>query len=675
MDDAAILQLPNDPVLLKRIIAQREQVIGQQDSALALIDVHIEELQRNAAAALAEREAAIAARAAEVERLKRDSDAAIAQRDAAIAEREAQIEQIKREAAEQLEAQKQRHKAELDAVLRRFYGPHSERFDPTQLLLFGLKVVEEAPANEKAVQAESGQKPHAPRINHHNHHKHGRRELPAHLPRVEIPHDLTDEQKKCPCCGEARVCIGAEISEQLEFIAASFEVLKHVRNKYACKTCGEGCEHCDGSPHIEIAVKEAQPIEKGLPGPGLLAHVIVSKLGDHLPLYRLEKIFHRVDVDISRSTMCAWMMNCGGLVKPLVDLMTKRVKLSKVIHTDDTRVPVQDETIKGKCKSGRMWTYIGDEDNPYVVFDYTPDRTRAGPQTFLADYKGHLQADAYGGYDGVYTRGNVTEVACWAHGRRKFFDARETDGRRAAQMLRFVQRLYAVERRIKIRVERRLEQNPSLTADERHEIIRAARQARSAPILKKIKTWLDAEQKLVLPRSPMAAAIGYMLNQWAALCVYVTAGFLNIDNNAAERALKRIAIGRKNWLFAGNDAAARSHARLYTLLAGAERHGLNPQEYLTSVLAKIGQTPLSQLEQFLPDVWKREAQATPPRSGRKRGLHARRRRRRSSCQQPPGHRTPVPSDPAPLSAAPPSPRLPPTPGPISGIHHAEAACG
>jgi len=591
MDDAAILQLPNDPVLLKRIIASHQTQIEERDSALTLCDIHLE-------------------------RIKQESAAALADRDAAIARREAQIEQIKREAAEQLEAQNQRHKAELDAVLRRFYGPHSERFDPTQLLLFGLKVVEPAPdfgelsraANEKAIEAESGRKLHPPRINHH---KHGRRELPAHLPRVEIPHDLTDEQKKCPCCDQPRVCIGAETSEQLEFISASFKVLKHVRSKYACKACGEGCEHCDGSPHIEIAVKEAQPIEKGLPGPGLLAHVIVGKMGDHLPLYRLEKIFHRVGVDVSRSTMCAWMMNCGDLVKPLVDLMIKRVKLSKVIHTDDTRVPVQDETVKGKCKSGRIWTYIGDEDNRYIVFDYTPDRTRAGPQTFLADYKGHLQADAYGGYDGVYTRGNVTEVACWAHARRKFFDARETDGRRAAQMLRFVQRLYAVEGRIKIRIARRLEQNPSLSADERHEIIRAARQAHGAPILTKIKAWLDAEQKLVLPRSPMAAAIGYMLNQWAALCVYVTAGFLNIDNNAAERALKRVAIGRKNWLFAGNDAAARSHARLYTLLAGAERHGLNPQEYLTSVLAKIGQTPLSQLEQFLPDVWKRQAQAGP----------------------------------------------------------------
>jgi hypothetical protein len=343
-----------------------------------------------------------------------------------------------------------------------------------------------------------------------------------------------------------------------------------------------------------------------LAGPGLLAYVIVSKLGDHLPLYRLENIFDRQGVDIARSTMCAWMLSAGELVKPLVELMASRVKQSRVIHTDETRVPVQDRRIEGKCKSGRIWTYIGDEANPYIAYEYTPDRTRAGPQKFLADYKGYLQADAYGGYDGIYTKGNVIEVACWAHARRKFFDAKETDGRRAAEMLRFAQRLYAVEDRIKLRIERRLKKNPNLTMDERHEITRAARQARSLPILAKIKTWLDAEQRLVLPRSPMAAAIGYTLNQWEALCRYVEQGYLNIDNNAAERALKRIAIGRKNWLFAGHDESGQSHARLYTLIASAQRHGLDPQAYLMSVLAKIGQTKLSDLGQFLPDAWKAE---------------------------------------------------------------------
>jgi transposase len=520
-------------------------------------------------------------------------------------ERETQIEQIKREAAERIEAMEQRHKAEMDAVLRRFYGPRSEKFDPTELLLFGVNVAEQVPVDESVVEAEAGEKLVTRRINHH---KHGRRKLPGHLPRVEVVHDLTDEQKICPCCGEARVCIGSETSEQLEYVPASLKVLKHVRHKYACKACDAN----GYGGNIEIAAKTAQPIEKGLPGPGLLAYVIVSKLGDHLPLYRLERIFDRHGVDIARSTMCAWMFAGSELVKPLVELMSTRVKQSKVIHTDETRVPVQDGTVKGPCKSGRIWTYIGDESKPYVVYDYTPDRTRAGPQRFLADYQGYLQADAYGGYDGIYIKGGVTEVACWAHARRKFFDAKETDGRRSAEMLEVIRQLYAIEDEAKAQVATLLGGAPDASLDQRHQLIRVLRQEKSLPVLAKIKAWLDAESRLVLPRSPMAAAITYTLNQWDALCRYTEQGFLNIDNNAAERALKRIAIGRKNWLFAGHDAAGASHARLWTLIASAERHGIDPQKYLTSILAKIGQTKLSEVEQFLPEKWKAEDQHEPP---------------------------------------------------------------
>jgi transposase len=543
----AIDQLPDDPALLKRMIAER--------------------------------------------------DAELARRDAALAERERHIE-----------AMEARHKAELDAVLRRFYGPRSEAFDPTQLLMFGVTVapgtpVDPASDEAAAVEAESGEKLTTRRINHH---KHGRRKLPDHLPRRQIIHDLSDEQKKCPCCGEQRARIGSETSEQLEYIPAQFEVLQHVRHKYACKNCGDGkCAACDGQAHIDIATKDAQPIEKGLPGPSLIAYIITSKLGDHLPLYRLETIFDRSGIDVARSTMCAWMLAAGTLVKPLTDLMADRVRQSKVIHTDETRVPVQDGTTPGKCKSGRIWTYIGDEANPFVVYDYTPDRTRAGPMAWLDKFSGYLQADAYGGYDGIYATG-VTEVACWAHARRKFFDAKETDGRRAAQMLAMVVKLYAVEDEAKAKVAESLEQRPESSADERHEIIRALRQEKSRPILAEVKGWLDREKEIVLPRSPMAQAIGYTLNQWDALCRYVQQGWLNIDNNAAERALKRVAIGRKNWLFAGNDAAGASHARLWTLIASAERHGLDPQAYLRSVLAKVGSTPMSELDQFLPDVWKAE---------------------------------------------------------------------
>ena len=510
------------------------------------------------------------------------------------AQRDTMIEQIKREAADTIEALKQKHEADLHALLRRFYGPKSERFDPRQLLLFGL-VMDSLPVDTAAVEAEAGEPLKTRRIQH----KHGRAKLPEALPRIPIPHDLTEEQKKCPCCGQERCRIGSEITEQLEHIPASFKVLQHLRYKYACKPCNQGCPKCDGQAHINIAEKPEQPIDKGLPGPGLLAYVITSKLGDHLPLYRLEKIFARHDVHIARSTMCAWMLATGELVQPLVDLMGARVRESKVIHTDDTRVPVQDESEEGRCKSGRIWAYIGDRDHPYVVYDYTPDRTRAGPSRWLDQFKGYLQADAYGGYDGIYATG-VKEVACWAHGRRHFFDAKDTDARRCAQMLAMVRELYAVEDEANAQIA----MTKDCTPVEADAIRLALRQRKSVPMLATIKTWLDTEQKLVLPRSPMAGAIGYLLNQWDALCIYTTQGFLNIDNNAAERAMRRVGIGRKNWLFAGHDVAAERTAALYSLVASAERHGLDPQRYLTGVLTRIASTPVTQLEQFLPDRWK-----------------------------------------------------------------------
>jgi transposase len=518
----------------------------------------------------------------------------LAQRNTELAQRDATIEQIKREAADAIDALKQKHEADIGALLRRFYGPKSERFDPTQLLLFGL-VMESLPVDQAAVAGEAGEPLKTRRIQH----KHGRARLPEALPRIAIEHDLKPEEKKCPCCGLERYRIGREITEQLEYHPASFKVLQHIRHKYACKPCAQGCDKCDSKAQIEIAEKPEQPINKGLPGPGLLAHVITSKLGDHLPLYRLEKIFARHEVHIARSTMCAWMLAAGELAAPLVKLMADRVRESKVIHTDETRVPVQDEKVEGKCKSGRIWTYIGDRDHPYIVYDYTPDRSRAGPSKWLDNFKGFLQADAYEGYDGIYATG-VKEVACWAHGRRHFFDAKETDARRSAQMLSMVRELYAVEDEANAQIAA----TKDCTPIEGDAIRLSLRQAKSLPILTTIKAWLDTEQKLVLPRSPMAGAITYMLNQWDALCIYTTQGFLNIDNNSAERALRRVGIGRKNWLFAGHDVAAQRTATLYSLVASAERHGHDPQRYLTGVLARIPSMPVSQLGILLPDRWR-----------------------------------------------------------------------
>jgi transposase len=261
-----------------------------------------------------------------------------------------------------------------------------------------------------------------------NRDKHGRQQLPDSLERIEIEHDLADGEKSCPACGEARQRIGQEVSEQIEYFPASFKVLRHIRHKYACGQCdGDGY-----NPNIATATKPAQPIERGLPGPSLLAYVITSKLGDHLPLYRLENIFERQRVHIARSTMCAWMRFCGELVQPLVDLMAERVRQSRVIHTDDTTVPIQSPGAK-QCRKGRIWCYLGDEANPYIVYDYTPSRSRDGPARWLSGYEGYLQADAYGGYDGIYHQENVTEVACWAHARRKFYDAQDSDEVRATQ--------------------------------------------------------------------------------------------------------------------------------------------------------------------------------------------------------------------------------------------------
>jgi transposase len=539
-------ELPDDPILLKRLVLAQEVRLAEREAILAQRDVLIERIREEASDQLAARDTII----------------------------------------ERMETE---HKAAIAAILRRFYGPRSERFDPHQLLLFGQQV-EQVGADLANSAAEFDAEPEPVVRRKKNRHKHGRSPLPAHLPRIEIEHDLADAEKPCPCCGEIRARIGQEVSEQLEYLPASFKVLKHIQHKYACQRC----EADASSPQIVTAAKPLQPIPKGLPGPGLLAYLITSKSADHLPLYRLERIFARLQVHVARTTMCGWLAACGELVRPLVERMTWRILASKVIHTDDTRVPVQtpgDRT----CKSGRIWTYIGDASHPYIVYDYTADRKRAGPANWLRDFTGYLQADAYGGYDGIYHSG-AREVACWAHARRKFFEAKDTDSRRSAQMLTWVQELYAIEREAK-----------DATDGER----RALRQARSAPILERIKTWLDVETQIVLPRSEMGQAIGYTLNQWAALNLYVTEGFLNIDNNAAERALKRVAIGRKNWLFAGNDYAGGTAARLYSLVASAERHEIDPQRYLTSVLAKLPFTSESDLDQFLPDVWKRDDAAEP----------------------------------------------------------------
>jgi transposase len=550
MDDAA-RQLPDDPQALKQIIAQRDGVIAQRDGVIA---------QRNVI--IAERDGVIAqeraAHAAEIQTLREDN--ALLQ-----------------------------HRLKL--LLRSSYGPRAERFDPRQLLLFGLRVPPIDPAGPAGA---SGQSPDAadqgPAAGE-KHKPHGRRKLPEHLHRIRIEHDLEEADKPCPCCGGQRHKIGEQITDQLEHIPSNLVVLQHARIKYACKHCNSGsCTQCDGQAHIDIADKPLQPIERGLAGPGLLAHVVTCKLADHLPLYRIQQIFARQQVDISRSTLCGWMKAAAEVVTPLYDLMCQRVRQAEVIHTDDTTVPVMDED---HCRTGRLWTYLSNELHRYTVYHYTPTRKGDGPLAWLGDWKGYLQADAYAGYDAVYAKG-VKEVACWAHCRRHFFEAKESDSIRSAQMLGMIQQLYAVEKAAEF-----------MTATQRAGL----RMELAKPILDRIKLWLTEHKAQVLPRSPMGQAITYALNQWPALCVYLGDGRLKIDNNAAERALRRVAIGRKNWLWAGTDESAQAHAVLWSLIASAQQHELDVQLYLRSVLAHLPATPNSQLEQLLPDIWKRDLMA------------------------------------------------------------------
>jgi transposase len=441
---------------------------------------------------------------------------------------------------------------------------------------------------------------------------HGRRPLPADLPRKRIVHDLPEDQKPCPCCGRMRKVIGEEVAEKLEFVAARLEVLQIVQIKYGC----DGCEQEGKSPQIELAEKPASPIEKGLAGPGLLAYVIVSKYGDHLPLNRLENILGRHKIQIARSTMCDWAAQSAMALEPLYNLMVQQVKAGKVIHTDDTPVDVLDEKLKHRTRTGRFWVYVGNKEHPQTVFSYTPDRSRDGPMQFLEDWSGYLQADAYAGYNGVYAGeagGKVIEVACWAHARRKFFDARDSQVAVGTQALGHIRLLYDVEDQANqaFQAQANGTEARSLTA-----IRKELRQQLAVPRLGQFKAWLQSQPMAnggqVLPKSPMGQAITYALNQWDALCVYTTDGALSIDNNIAENALRRVALGRNNWTFLGSDAGGKTAAIHFSLIASCQRHAVNPFDYLKDVLDRIASTPLSQLLELLPGRWKARPIEPPP---------------------------------------------------------------
>jgi transposase len=311
---------------------------------------------------------------------------------------------------------------QLGQLLRRMYGRSSEKIDPGQMALFAemLKQLEMQSPPAEPEPAPVTQPAPAPRKGH------GRRRIPEDLPRERVVHDLPEEEKPCPCCGTMREVIGQEVSEQLDIEPAKLKVIEHVRLKYICKECEK--KAAEGGPQITVAEKPLSPIEKSLAAPGLLAYLIVSRFCDHMPYYRMERMLDRAGISLARSTQCDLAAQAAQALLPLHNVAIEDLRASRIIHTDDTPVDVLDRNLK-QTRQGRFWVYVGDPAHPQIVFDYTPNRSRDGPMTFLRDWgkdgKRFLQADAFGGYDGIYAGdagGNVVEVACWAHARRYFYD-------------------------------------------------------------------------------------------------------------------------------------------------------------------------------------------------------------------------------------------------------------
>jgi transposase len=473
----------------------------------------------------------------------------------------------------ELEAKVEQLEAKLAALLKRSFASRSERSKQARK------------ANRDAAD-----KPKKKR------HPHGRKPLPAHLERREVIHDLTDEQKKCPCCGQPRVCISTHSVEQLDCDPIPFFVRKTTRKTYVCQACkpsdvpGKQWSQTSGPATVG-------PIAKGLCGPGLLAFVVTGKFADHLPLSRQEGIIARSGVRVSENTLGDWMRQSATLLKPLRDLMHRRLLKASVVWTDDTRSryaqPGRDTMPKGY-----FWVTIGDTAAPFTVFDFTKGHsTKEGPEPFFEGFKGYVHADGLKQYATLFAKEGVWHVACWAHARRKFLEAGES----AKPALEFIGQLYRIERGL-----------PPPDTPEHIAQRRATRLAESVPILESLKVWLEAELKSALPKSPLGVAIGYVLNRWKAFVRYTEDGRLSADNNLAERTLRAIALGRTNWKFVGSAASGASAAIHFTVVGSCRHLGIDPFAYLRDMLPKLhelGANPKDeQLTELLPDAWARRRQ-------------------------------------------------------------------
>ena len=469
---------------------------------------------------------------------------------------------------------------------RHQFGQRSEKIDPDQLALFVAQAQAEAREVDAALQAilEAAKDPAAPlpppalrpRKGH------GRKPLPAHLPREEVVHQPSAADLVCATCGGEKDCVGYERSETLEFVPASFKVVEDLRAKCACRKCGEG---------MVVAPVPAKVIDKGLPGPGLVAHVLVSKYKDHLPLHRLSGIYARSGVELNPSTLGDWVAAGTDALSPIARAIWRRSLAAHLLQSDDTGIKVLDSDHPNGVKRGHLWVYLGDA--TWSSFVYTPDWKGAGPQTFLADRKGWLQVDGYKGYDALFEREGATAVlvACWAHARRGFVETLEAGDLRAAIPVDLIGKLYAIERAAK-------------EAGDDHATRLARRLREAPPILDALGRWMADTYSTEPPKSALAKACQYTINRWQALRRILEDGRLPIDNTASERELRQVAVGRANYLFAGSDQGGERAAIAYTVISTAMLAGVDPLVYLTDVFGKIAAGwPHRRLDELLPPSW------------------------------------------------------------------------
>ncbi len=520
-------------------------------------------------------------------------------------EEEALAQRVRAEAAEEenrelrlknerLELRADSLSVKLADALRRLYGRRSEKFvNPDQRFFEFMRLGEEASQEieaeetERAASESQAVEEEVVVVRKKKKHR-GRNPLPKNLPVREEVVELSAEEKICPCgCGIPMVKIGEKVTDELEYEPAQCYIRRIRRPVSACAK-----EH-------EVVVTPPlppRPIDRGRPGPGLLAHLAVSKYGDHLPLYRLEQIFERSGVELSRKTMCHWLGDVAGLLEPIVDTQARWLLEHGYLQADETPVQVMDPALPGRTRKGYLWCY----GIPWaeVVFDFRPSRARAGPTSFLAQFKGHLQTDCYAGYDEIVRLRSIVRLACWAHARRAFHKAKPYHPKECLLILGMIQKLYAIERGAKI-----AGLDPAAKV--------ALRRKEAQPVLEELKVAIQTVSAKVLPSSLLGKATQYALGHWSELTQYVEVGELEIDNNSIENAIRAVAIGRKNWLFLGSPEGGGQRAEVfYSLIGTCKRLGINPFEYLRDVIARVSTHPASRVEELLPRFWLAARQRT-----------------------------------------------------------------